>query len=109
MRANSGVTVSSYLPNIEQSGRSIDKGLGAENIYGNDFKNKSDINLSSMLSVINNSKSISYIEKEENEFNKISNVIRKKSVNNQSDFQQRFQDKQTFMNKEGHLGIVKNA
>jgi hypothetical protein len=86
MRANSGVTVSSKLPNIEQSGRSIEKGKKTENIYGNDFKNNSDINHASKLSVINNSKSIRYIEKDENEFNKISNVSRKKSINNQSDF-----------------------
>ena len=61
MRANSGVTISSKLPNIEQSGRSYEKGLKTDNIYGNDIKNNSDINLSSKLSVINNSKSISYI------------------------------------------------
>ena len=30
-------------------------------------------------------------------------------MNNQSDFLQRFQDKQSFMNKDGPLGIVKNA
>jgi hypothetical protein len=52
---------------------------------------------------------ISFIQQEEGEFNKISNIARKKSVNNQSDFLQRFQDKQSFMNKDGPLGIVKNA
>jgi hypothetical protein len=86
MRANSGVTISSKLPNIEQSGRFYEKGLKTDNIYGNDIKNNSDINLSSKLSVINNSKSISYIEKDEIEYNKISNIARKKSINNQSNF-----------------------
>ena len=34
---------------------------------------------------------------------------RKSSAHLQSDFKQRFQDKQSFMSKEGHIGIVKNA
>lgn len=48
-----------------------------------------------------------YIEAEANEYNGISN-IKKKSVN-KSDFQERFQGRQSLMNKEGHLGIVKNT
>ena len=47
-----------------------------------------------------------YIDAEANEYNGISNI--KKKVN-KSDFLERFQGRQSLMNKEGHLGIVKDT
>lgn len=108
VRANSGVTMNSKFPNIERAGRQFEQTQNNENIYGTDFKSSSDANVQSKLSAIN-SKSISYIDKDEGEFGKMPNSYHKKQSNNLSDFQQRFQDKQSFMNKEGHIGIVNNA
>lgn len=48
-----------------------------------------------------------YVETDGTEYNGISN-IKKKSAN-KSDFLERFQGRQSLMNKEGHLGIVKNT
>jgi len=39
----------------------------------------------------------------------ISTVLKKKKTKIESDFMERFRDKQTFMDKDGHLGVVQNS
>ena len=48
-----------------------------------------------------------YVETDGKEYNGISNITKKST--NKSDFLERFQGRQSLMNKEGHLGIVKNT
>ena len=52
----------------------------------------------------------SYVIETEGQFNGISNITaKKKSVNHNTEFLERFQGRQSLMNKEGHIGVVKNA
>lgn len=48
-----------------------------------------------------------YQEVEDPQYNGVSNIVRKKSIN--SDFKERFQGRNSLMNKDGHIGVVKNT
>lgn len=48
-----------------------------------------------------------YMEGENNDYRGISGIKGKKS--GKSDFLERFQGRQSLMNKDGHIGIVQNA
>ena len=52
---------------------------------------------------------MSFVETEGQQYNGISNIQRRKTSIKGSDFAERFQGKTSQMNKEGHIGIVKNT
>jgi hypothetical protein len=52
---------------------------------------------------------MSFVETDGKEFNGVSNIQRRKQSVKGSDFLERFQGKQSLMNKEGPIGIVKNT
>lgn len=106
IRANSGVIQSNHQHIFDKSNKSVERNAAAS--YGINQGHSVNISTFDVTQKIYNPP-ISFVQQEEGDFNKVSNIVRKKSVNNQSDFLQRFQDKQSFMNKDGPSGIVKNA
>jgi len=76
------------------------------------FKNKSQsiaLDKSPTQFDINRQRSF-VIETDGEHYSGVSNLhSKKKSVNQTSEFMERFQGRQSLMNKEGHIGVVKNA
>jgi hypothetical protein len=52
---------------------------------------------------------MSYVETEGTQYNGVSNLYQRKGSVKNNDFAERFQGRNSLMNKEGHIGIVKNT